>query len=409
MIYSAALSGPPGATPSVTRPLNAVARGPLGAPDTFRPGRDRLHGTCECDTPAGRDERRRVMAGQHGQIWLAADDPCTGHIPLPDFSTDPTGRLEAGTGPQLWDALVLALAHQDLPAPRAREQIRAWAATFGPMFSRADTGTVHFLPSAESVLTAADIPSEETRCLNVLRTAAAAHIEHGETWQHLCGEHLTEALERVEDVTAASARAAAAAFHGLPSSAYAQPSSASPHPDPHPLRIAVLGPGATGFVTMASEIRPDHIPYAFTRGRRTLTGQHAHLYAVPDEPDAEAVRYQDARRMALTGADGAVVLLAPSATDGTSSSTRPVPAEVLQVRRPFAVAFPTETVLRGSPAEALPQIRDDEAALGELRFDPRFAASAGEVLQLLGHHIRRGADTAVTGTHPEAQTPAAPT
>ncbi|MFD6335638.1 hypothetical protein ACFWGI_39475 [Streptomyces niveus] len=404
MIHSDALSGDPGAAPCATRPLKAVAGGPLATPDTVRPGLDRLHGMCECGTPAGREEGRRLMADRHGQMWLAADDP-RDRLPLPDFSSESAGGLDAGTGPQLWDALVLALAHQDFPAPQAREQLRSWAAVFGPMSSRADTGTVHYLPSAESVLTAAGIPSEKTRCLKGLRAAAAAHMEHGQTWRHQCGQHLTEALERVEGVTAASARAAAAAFHGVPSPAYLRRSSASPRPDLHPLRIAVLGPGANGFVTMASEIRPDRIPCAFTRGRRTFAGRHVFLYAVPDEPDAGAVRYQDAREMVLKGADGAVVLHDPS---GGNGSTRPVPEEVRRVRCPVAVAVPTETGLRSPPAQARPRIQDDETALGELRFDPRVAASAGEVLQFLVHHIRRRADTAGTGKHPEAQPPAAP-
>lgn len=398
MIHDDTLPGRLITTPHATRPHAAIRRGSFDTAGPSRPGLIRLHGTCECGTGVGR-ANRRLMTDHRGQMWLAdTDDPSAGRIPLPDFATDPTRGLEAGAGPQLWDALVLALAHQDLPAPQALEQVQAWAA-FGPMSFRDDTGTVHALPSAESVLTAIGIASDGTRCLEVLRTAAAAHQERGDAWQRLCGRHLTEALERVEGVTAASARAAAAC-HGLHPDARAGRQTAAPRPELSRVRIAVVGPGSAAFVSSASEVRPNRIPGAFTWGRRTLAHRQVHLYSGPDERHRQ-VRFTDAREMILAHADGLVVLVDPHRPD----LTRPVMEKARQSGRPFVVAFTgTGSSLRNPVTDAQPMLlerQDDTAALGVLRVNPHLAASAHDVLQFLAHHIRTPSKT----THSDPAVP----
>lgn len=373
---------------------HAARRSPREANATSRPELiTSLDGTCGCGLTARQAGRRQVMADEAGLMWLVDTDQPADHIQLPDFTRNPTQWPDAGSGPRLWDALVLALAHQDHTPNEAFERVRNWTRLFGAMSSRHDTGTLRALPPDESVLAVTSTPSPHTCGLEDLRVAAAAHSAHGDAWQTLCDRHLTEALEQVEGVTAASARTVTAAVHGPSPRPNTTSQPGLPGTELPTVTISVVGPGAAMFLASASETRPLVVPGAFTLGDRGLATRRARLFCPPDEPPG-TVRFTDARATVLDRADGVVVLADP----GSPDTWRPVLEEVRCSGRPFVVAL-----TQPEPVE----LQDDDAMTGVLwQANPRLAASAHQILQFLVHHMRTPTSPVTTGPAVPPRAPA---
>ncbi|MFD0279268.1 hypothetical protein ACFVHB_35975 [Kitasatospora sp. NPDC127111] len=164
--------------------------------------------------------------------------------------------------PWLWDAITTAILRQVVRADQARKLYRTWCATYGTPLD-GPYRPVHLAPGPAEVL---DLADEQFATVGTkfhrtaLRAAAAAYLEHADTWRRLAPAALVNALLAVERIGPWTAAAAAADYTG--------DFAVYPHTD-----LAVR--------TWAARIAPDHPWPTADKPKKTeaLFGAHWHHLA----------------------------------------------------------------------------------------------------------------------------------
>ncbi|WP_405824391.1 50S ribosome-binding GTPase [Streptomyces sp. NBC_00838] len=314
--------------PAPPAPLAGDARPGLYAVPAMDPT---LPAAVPVDATSGSREGQQAF----GEAWLMARDSGGLQVAVPhgrgmellDVSFADDGRLVPSWSVgvrclRLWDALVIALAHQGRTPAEAAGLLWSWARAHGPVSISSPGGTLYGLPSPASVLYLTHATRMSTRAyddLIGLRPAARVHDSPG---QRMCADHLAVALAGIDGVFPATARTAVGLHLGrLPALPAVQPDTGSHEPRPRTLTIAgATGAGKSRLVEVASEIPPvrtDRVTDATTAmdfGRLTLDGRTVRLFGAPGLP-----RFETARATLLRNADGVLVLVDVANEDTTTA------------------------------------------------------------------------------------------
>ncbi|MFD9869121.1 hypothetical protein ACFXI8_26735 [Streptomyces niveus] len=257
------------------------------------------------------------MACDSGGLKVAV--PHDHGVELVDVSFTADGRLVPSwslgvRGLRLWDALVIALAHQGRPPGEAAGLLWSWAHDHGPVSISSLVGTHYGLPAPASVRYLTRETLISTRAYDDLVGLGPAARVHDSLGQRMCADHLAAALAGIDGVSPAAARTAVGLHLGRrPALPETQPDRGGrgPRPDRTLTIAGSSGAGTSRLVQQSSEIpavRTDgnarRCTTAMDFGRLTLDGRTVRLLGAPGLP-----RFETARAKLLRDADGVLVLV----------------------------------------------------------------------------------------------------